>query len=303
MAAPLGTIPTIEEQSMRLLLSLRSDLWSSPYTYKESPVRIFGGEFRVPIYTAKTWAISANIYDESLNLGRAEFQLGKESVFIGNSLRSQSAGIGARKDFGNGSSLTVFAASATASDDPWGNASDIWFEGTVNYRWQKTGAYQWFLALNQSNNRGFYNGKLFPYAGVSYESTDFEAAFGFPFVHITWGNLDTWKNEFLLTPFGVSLTTFKNLRENFQFRATTGYTVRSYLHESRSDDDDRLYYQELLAEAALKKYVSATTGVVFALGGSGDRRLYESEHIYVPNNKMQTINSDFYARLGLEFIL
>jgi hypothetical protein len=64
-AAPLGTIPTIEEQSMRLLLSLRSDLWTSPYTYKESPIRIFGGEFRVPIYTAETWAVSASVSDES----------------------------------------------------------------------------------------------------------------------------------------------------------------------------------------------------------------------------------------------
>ncbi|WII73238.1 hypothetical protein QJS83_05070 [Bdellovibrio sp. 22V] len=303
-AAPLGTIPTIQEQNLQMLFNFRSDLWASPYTYKESPLRIIGGDIRVPLLKSESWSASANVFLEGLNLGRTQFSLGGEDVFIANTLQDEGVGFGVRKDFESGSTLSVFAAYATASDDPWADLRNNYFNGTVSYRTAPGGDYYWIFAVNQSNNRGIYNGTPFPFIGVIRDvNPEFKASFGFPFVVLQWGTGENWIKSFSMTPFGTQIGAAKDLAHGFAFDARAALTVRSYMLDERTEDSSRLYYQEIFVEGAFKKFVTPETGVSFALGAAVDRRLYESERIYHPNSKVTTIDSDFYGRLGVEFRL
>jgi hypothetical protein len=120
---------------------------------------------------------------------------------------------------------------------------------------------------------------------------------------VTWGTPQTWKKGFTLTPFGTRFDLETNLEDKFVFNAFAAFTVRSYLHDAREDDDDRLYYQEVALEASVRTALTKETGVIFGLGFSFDRRLYESERIYSPNSEVTTMESDFYGRVAMEFRL
>ncbi|KHD86998.1 MAG: hypothetical protein OM95_16885 [Bdellovibrio sp. ArHS] len=304
MAAPLGTIPTIEEQNLQMLFSFRSDLWTSPYTYKDAPLRIFNTDIRLPLYKSDTWSASAHIFAESLNLGRTQFRLGEREVFIANSFQNQGGGFGARRDLANGGKLSFFASYATASDMPWGEPRNDYFDGTITYQMAPEMNYSWIFALNQSDNRGFHDGKPFPYFGVVYSlKENVRMTIGFPFFRFAWGRELNWIHTFEVTPFGVNYAARKFLDNGFVFDGRVGLTVRSYLYDSRPDDEDRIYYQEIFVEGAFKKFVTSRTGVTFALGAAVDRRLYESERIYHPDSKVTQLENDFYGRLGLEFNL
>ena len=303
-AAPLGTIPTIEDQDLKVLFDSRSDLWQASTRFKSAPVRIIGAEVRAPLAHAETWKASADASAENLSLGRADFTLGKKKVFIGSDLSSQSVGLGFNKNFESGSSMTLFGAFATASDRPYGDPRDQWVEANMIYRSQLIENHRWIFIVNQSNNRGFSNGKPFHYFGVIYEpDPEFRAVFGFPFLMLAWGDLETWKKEFRLTPFGTRFDMSTNLEDKFVFNAFAAFNVRAYLHDERLDDNDRMYYQEFVAEVSVRTALTPATGVIFGLGYAFDRRFYESETIYSPNSEYTIIDNDFYARLAMEFRL
>lgn len=303
VAGPLGTVPTIHEQNLEVLLDSRSDLWTSPYTYKNSPVRISGGSIRIPLLHTESWAASALLYLEELNLGRADFQLGDQSVFIANSLSNQIFGFGVRKNFADGGSMSVFAAYATASDSPWASPRNNYFYGALIYRTKKIENHSWLLGIDQSGNRGLYNGKPFPYFGMTYELEDKTISFGFPYVKVDWTFKEDWKGQFFTTPFGTNLRVSKDMGDRTTIGAYTAFTVRSFLLDARIDEQDRLYYQEILAEAYLTRDVTESTQVTFALGGSGDRRIYQTDRLYHPDAKTQSIKADLYGRLAVEFRL
>lgn len=303
-AAPLGTIPTVEDRNLRFIFDFRSDLWSSPYSYKSSPVRLLQAEVRVPLYRDHEWSISLDASDESLSLGRAEFQLGKESIFLSNALLTQSIGLGAKKDFANGSSLSVFSSYATASDEPYGADRDTWIDSTVIYQSHKIENHRWLIAADQSKNRGIANGRIFPYVGVIYEpESDFQAVFGFPFLQLSWGHPENRKILFHLTPFGSRLELEKKLPDDFVGKVRLGMTLHSYLHKERLDEDDRLYFQEVSITGQIRKNVTSTTGILFGLGYAFERHLYETEVVYSPNSKMIRFDNDFFGRLAMEFRL
>ncbi|WP_413583110.1 hypothetical protein [Bdellovibrio sp. HCB288] len=282
----------------------RSDLWTSPYTYKDSPVRISGGEVQIPLYTGDTWAASAAVYSESLNLGRTDFDLGTKDIFIGNALRQEFIGAGARKTFSNGDNISGFIASATASDDPWGSDRDKYIYAALIYRTRLIDNYNWIFGIDQSENRGFLNGEPFPYLGITYHlDNDMEITVGLPFFRMKWKFADDWKGMASVTPFGFNVSADKEVTHNTDVGGVVALNVRSYLFHERTEDDDRLFYQEIMAEAYLARELTEATRVIFALGGSADRKLYESEKIYSPNSHVTSIKSDFYGRLAVEFRL
>jgi hypothetical protein len=60
-AAPLDTLPVIEEDRLRVNLSTRSDLWTSVYEDKNSPLRLYDFNFRVPLDLKKKWVGAASV--------------------------------------------------------------------------------------------------------------------------------------------------------------------------------------------------------------------------------------------------
>ncbi|WP_413576508.1 hypothetical protein ACLVWU_00535 [Bdellovibrio sp. HCB290] len=304
LARPLGTIPEIQEQDLLMLFDFRSDLWTSPYTYKDSPVRITSGEVRVPLYAGDSWAMSAAAYTESLNLGRTDFELGTKDIFIGNSLRQEYIGIGARKTFDSGASISGFLASATASDDPWGSGKDKYTYAAVIYRSRMIDDHNWIFGVDQSQNRGIKNGQPFPYLGITYHlQNDMIVSFGFPFFRMVWKFAEDWVGSASVTPFGMRVAADRKINSNTSVGALAALSVRSYLFHEREEDADRLFYQEIMGEVFLARDLTEATRVIFALGGAADRKLYESERVYEPNSQVTTIKSDFYGRLAVEFRL
>jgi hypothetical protein len=302
-SAPLGTVPTIEETSLRLITDFRSDFWTSPYKYKSAPVRILEGKFRIPVIKSHGWTASLEFESERFGLGRADVALGSQRVFIAQDLRSESMGFGINKTFENGDSISFFNAWATASDHPYASKNS-WAESFLIFRSRRIEDHRWIIGLNQSNNRGILNGKPFIYAGLQYDNDDdFAMSIGFPFFRATWGAKDEWRKTFVLTYFGSRLEVEKDLQDGFVFKTAAWFSVRSFLHDDRENTDDRLYYQEICLEPVLKKNLSEKTHLTFGVGYSFDRRLYETRTIYRPNNKTTQIENDAYTRVGLEFEL
>jgi len=303
-AAPLGTIPRLETQDWYLIADLRSDLWTSPYSYKQSPVRIVGGELRIPIAHGEGWNISANVATESLSLSKTEFSLADREVFIGNNLQNQAFGMGFSRFWEDGSGFTLVGAYASASDNPFADDRDKWIEGTVTYRTGAFGNHRYIFAVNQSNNRGLANGKPFPFFGIILEPhPNLIAQVGFPFIRVIWKDVGKWKREAQVTPFGAYFDLERYMDDDFLLHAHTEYTIRSYLYDSRIDDANRLYYQEMTMDVALKKELSKATIVSFGIGYAFDRRLYEAQSIYEPRHDKSQMDSDIYGRLRMEFNL
>lgn len=304
LGVPLGTIPTLEDHQVRFIFDFRSDMWTSPYTYKESPIQTTGFETLFPILKGDDWSFSGQLAAESLNLGRPDFHMDNKQIFVGSSLQSTYMGLGAQKRFSSGAEVSIFAGSATATDQPEKHPEDRWIEGNMVYLTAPKDGHRWMFAVNHSNNRGFLNGKPFAYFGLQLEeSASFTASFGFPYLKLNWAEPEKWQSEFLLTPFGYHLQFRMPILDQFTFTAMTAYTVRSYLHGDRPHDYDRLYYQEHTAEANIRTRMTDTTGVLFGIGYAFDRRLYEAKEIYHPDSETEDFDDDYYARVAVEFRL
>lgn len=304
LAAPLGAIPQIDTDYLRVILDFRSDLWTSPYTYKQSPVRIFGTEVRIPIAHGASWRASANISDESLSLSRTEFPLVDKDIFVGNNLQSQSLGLGFSKINEDTSAFSIVGAYASASDAPYADIRNRYFDGTLTYRTAPIGRHRWVFALNQSNNRGIANGRPFPYLGVLLEpAEEFQAWVGFPFIKVIWQRPGDWKREAEVTPFGAFFDIEKLISNGFLWHSRAAFTLRSYLYENRIEDASRLYYQEMSVEGGVRKALSAGTLVEIGVGYSFDRRIYESDSIYTPRNDKTIVDSDLFGRIKIGFTI
>jgi hypothetical protein len=132
---------------------------------------------------------------------------------------------------------------------------------------------------------------------------DYTATFGFPFLHLSWHSNESWSKDLRLTLFGGKFLMRHPLKDDFEFITFAEYTYRSYCYSDRTDDEDRLFYQEAAVEVALKKNLTVTTGVIFSLGYSFDRHVFENEDVYAPNTAKTSIEPDFYGRIHLEFRL
>ena len=80
-------------------------------------------------------------------------------------------------------------------------------------------------------------------------------------------------------------------------------SLNSYLFSERSNDNDRLYFQEVNISGTVRKAVSTNTDVTYGAGYAFERRLYEADNLYDNENKMTRLPDDFFFKAGLEFTL
>lgn len=303
-ASPLGTVPLIEENNLKFIFENSSDLWTSPYQEKPSPLRVYRTSMRIPVLSGSTWKGSINVENESLSIGRSDILLGKNQVYLGSEFRSQSVGFGISQKWNEGSFLTVFGSYMSASDEPFKRGRDQWFEAHAIYRTPFQDDYHWILLLNQSRNRGFYNNHLFPYVGLSYEPTHhLQIIFGFPFFHIMWQNQDSWVKMITVTPVSLRAEMARSLDDRFIVNIASAFSLRSYLHYRRINDNERIYFEEKFIESGFKTNLTSTTSLRFSLGLSFDRKIYEAKDLYAPNSSPEKLDQDLYGRLNAEFRL
>lgn len=300
----MGSVPTLEDHQVRFIFNFRSDMWTSPYTYKESPIQTTNFETLFPVVKGNDWSVSGQLAAESLNLGRPDFHMDNKRIFVGSSLQSTYIGLGGNKKFISGAEVSAFVGSATASDEPKDHPEDRWTEGRIVFWTAPSQTARWMFAINHSNNRGFLNGKPFTYFGVQYQNhPQLTVSFGFPYLKVDWTDSQKRHSEFMLTPFGYQLQFKVPIQDQFIFTALSAFSVRSYLHGDRPHDNDRLYYQEHTFEANIRTRLTDTTGFLLGLGYALDRRLYEAENLYKPDSKTEDFDDDYYVRVAMEFRL
>lgn len=304
MTAHLGMIPTVDKHNLRLIIEGRTDLWTSAYRYKEAPLRLHEVRFRARLINSEFWSASAHVGAESLSSGRTDLTVGRNPVFIGSDLRSQSAGFGVKRTASDASSFSVFAAYNSSSDEPYKNTRDIWTEVSMFYEFAPQDTLQWVIAANSSKNRGFLNDQIVPFVGVHYKpGSNFSATIGFPFARFIWSNEDFWTTSVYLTPVGIHGEMAHMSLPYLSWRMKAGLSSRSYLHVNRIDDQMRLIFEEKYLEGGFKSKVSDQTFVTFSIGTSFDRALYEAKSVFYAEGSKTDLNKDLYGVIQMEFEL
>lgn len=303
IAAPLGNIPEIEEDKVRLIFSARSDLWLSPYEDKETPLRIYGATLRLPVTLTEGWIGSAMLATESVSLGRTDVIVGEDTVPLNSNLQDQSAGLGLTHQLHDESSISIYGAFSSASDEPFQNDRDRWMELTAAYRSQTWGDWQGLFAVNYSKNRGFLNNQVIPFLGVSYQpKSAFRFLLGFPYLQMVWKPDLNWTTTASLTPVGGRVKANYIYSDSLLLFLDAGLSARSYLHVNRTQNDHRLIFEEKYAEIGFKRILSPKTYVGFAAGGSFDRNVYEAKTVFRPMGSKIELNGDITGRFLLEFL-
>lgn len=302
MAAPLGIVPEIEEDRMRVIFKARSDLWLSPYEDKETPIRIYEGQLRLPASLFDSWMGSLSLTSETVSLGRTDLLIGKRSTSLSSNLQSQSIGFGLERKMENKSSISFYGALTSASDEPFKNGRDIWTEATTSYRSPMWGLWQGIFALNYSKNRGFLNDQALPLVGAAYKwSSNLNFIVGFPFARVTWNSLN-WTITATATPVGGSLYIDYIYSDSLLILMSAGVSSRSYLHVNRTEDKYRLIFEEKYAEVGLKRILSPKTLIGFKAGASFDRSVYEAITVFHPESSKSHITGDLTSGIFLEFL-
>ncbi len=304
MAAHLGMIPIVDNNNLRLMIEGRSDIWTSPYRDKEIPLRIHELKLRVPLINTESWSASAHIGAESLSSGRADVTVGRNPVFIGSDLRSLSAGFAVKRTTSEGSSVSIFTAQNSSSDEVYRDTRDTWTEVSIFYEFAPQDRLQWVVAANSSKNRGFLNNQIVPFVGVYYKpGPNFSVTFGFPFARLIWSSENFWTTSLYLTPVGVHGEVTRSSSSNMSWRVKAGLSSRSYLHVNRIDDHMRLIFVEKYFEGGFKSKVSDQTFVGFMIGASFDRVFYEAKSVFSAEGQNTGLNKDLYGTFLMEFEL
>lgn len=68
-ADPLGTVPSLEPERTKIIFEGRSDLWTSPYMDKDSPLRFYSNKLLIPILRQAQWEGSINLQMDGISLG------------------------------------------------------------------------------------------------------------------------------------------------------------------------------------------------------------------------------------------
>ncbi|MBL7545085.1 MAG: hypothetical protein JNL11_14805 [Bdellovibrionaceae bacterium] len=301
---PLGIIPAIEEGYSRIKFEFQSDIWTRPDQNKESPVRFYGGTIHLPLIQTNEWSASLKSSDESLSLARTDMHVGNNVVEIGSNLQSRSIGLGLEKRTEK-STFTFFAFHDSASEEPYRNDRDVFNRYAFAYHLPSLfneDSVRWFLGLESSNNRGYLNGQTLPIVGASFKPhSNTTVIIGIPFLRVIWHEPGFWTSQIHMGVVGVSYEgEFIHSGEVSSF-IQSGISTRSYAHTQRLNDEKRLFYQENYYEGGLKLRVKKTTVFRFVGGFSNGRKLYEGQQSFRSQGAVQSINSDLYSKISMEF--
>lgn len=303
-AEPLGTNQVIEQSNLRFIGEYGSDLWTSPLRDKRSPIRIYRIKMRIPVKKDQKETASVHAEADGFSLGRSDITLGKHLVYLGSDFRDQKIGFGIDRRFESGSSFTFFGAYASASDQPFESGRDSWLEGMAIFRRPIIDGKQWIFAMDYTKNRGYLNNTAVPYIGMLFELTETSRiTLGFLFFRYDWIAESGWNNSVAITPVSARFAMGKIIAERFAWEINSAFSVRSYLHANRIEDDERIFSEHKFIETGFKTDLSSMTSIRFLIGGSFDRRIYEAKSVFHNEQNSAQLPSDLYGRLGVELRL
>lgn len=299
----LELLPIRPQESFTLQLKWQTDLWTDPDLNKTSPFRIYEAIVDIPYPAKNDQFVFLNSQVEGFSSGRADLVVGRNRVLIGSDLRTQDTGLGYFKKGVHSSWFSIEAAYKSDSDAPFKNSGMIWIETTAIYALPTSSDWQWILLLNYSKNRGYLNNRPIPLLGVKYPfGPDWQMTVGLPFLDLEYKS-DPWWAHFVAVPTGTRLEAEKALNHTFLFNTRCGYTSRSYLHERREVDDDRLFFEEKFISVGFQTKVSEEARIEFNVGYSYDRNFYEAKQVFIPAGPRTRLDQDYFGHVYLKVAL
>lgn len=302
-ADPLGTLPIVEAEQLRFSIEGRSDLWLSPYEDKETPVRIYNAKLHAPFYEQDDFRAMIALQSEEVSAGRSDILVGQNDIPLGSSLRSQQVGLGLSYENESYHNFSFYGAMASSSDEPFNQSRDIWPELTATYFSPYSNSWRWMAFGNYSKSRGFWNNHFLPGVGAGYRLKEsLEVMFGFPFLRVMWKPTLDSSTLFALSPVGARWDSSYIYSDSLLFTFSAGLSTRSYLHVNRSDEENRVIYEEKFIDIGFKRILSPKLYVGLKVGGSFDRSVYESKSVFKESGVEAQLGGDITGSFLLEFL-
>lgn len=207
----MGYIPFESLEKVNIIYDFKSDAWTNPHSYKDSPIRYFTADLKVPLYYKNQVQLNLITFADHLSLGESTIEFKSHSVNFNSALLSEKVGLQGRYLFHNQNILQFSAYYRSESDRPFQDERDRWIGADIIYTFAHTKESHFFIAADFDRNRGLLDNQIFPYFGISYNPNDeWEAILGFPMIMVTYGRPDELRYRFSLTPFGSFIETEKN---------------------------------------------------------------------------------------------
>jgi len=233
-----------------------------------------------------SYVVSRSSSDEWTVLGKAgETELGRTPVVIPESgftvptkLWDLSAGANFSRRLGDRRGWGAGAGVGSASDVPFHSIHETSFSAAARYELPSGERNSWVFLLNYSNNRTFLNNVPLP--GVAYVVRDpangLTAAIGFPFAMIRWKADEDWTLS--ASVFGGANWTLEAARRvaPATLYARVEREPRQWLRAERSDNSNRLIYDEKDVRVGARAPLGGRFGIDGSLGWSFDRRFSEA---------------------------
>lgn len=303
-AEPVDFFERVDGGEARLIIESQTDLWTSPYQNKASPVRRYNFGLKSPIVRRDDWRGGISLNADGLRIGRPDLVIGEDSVGVNSDLRAQSFGLAASYRCPKGSWLSLHGAIESASDRPFENSRDQYFSSHIIYGFPVAGASQWVLGLDRSINRGFLNGAILPIIGTFLRPIeDLNIGFGLPFFTIEWKPSEKALLRLRIVPTSAKISVSGDMVENFWYEIRAGYVSRSYLHTERINNDKRIFYDEKTIEGRVGLRLSSQTNASVVLGRSLQRKIYEGYQVFRAIGREENFDNDYFGVLKLEFQL
>jgi hypothetical protein len=303
-ASPLGTLPSVISGKTQAQLLLRSDIWAQPLRAKKTPLRRTDGSLQVPLFQNDSWTLSGGIVSESLSLSRTDLVVGEDQIQVGTDLQYQGVNLGVEHRSRDRSWSQAFVTYESASDHPFVSSRDVNLDVFAFHAFHWKSRF-WVLGMDLSDNRGYFNGQPLPLFGMIYQpNAHTEITFGFPFFRLNAQGKDAkWNFLAFVTPSTALFNAHRRLNENFQIFMGASLRAWSYMHSKRTNDENRLFFQETALEGGIRYPLSSRVFMINSLGTSFHRKIYEAKRVYSRSGAQQDLNADEFVALKLEFTL
>jgi hypothetical protein len=245
---------------------------------KQSPDKIslrqHRGEASVPLsaLSDKKWKLGFTANNDEIR-SAARFPNGKP---LPNSLWQAGASVSHLRMLANDRTLGASFFAGSYSDQPFGAARDLSFQGNLVYKIPGEDESAWLLFVNFSNTRGFLN--YIPLPGAAYffrAHPRLRLALGLPFVNVFWTPVDKLIVNLSYFPLynaqaKVSYFFFGPAHAYVQAK----YHSENYLLHDRRDKKERLFYEEALVNTGLMMPLERNILVDATIGYAFDRKYF-----------------------------
>ncbi|CBW26917.1 conserved hypothetical protein [Halobacteriovorax marinus SJ] len=172
----------------------------------------------------------------------------------------------------------------------------------ANYSFPTEGGNRWVLMLLMSNNGQL--GNFIPIPGFFYitRTSTFTGIFGFPVLSLQWTPVNPWAFSFSLFGANLRAESSYGVVNRRQFFIASGMKQQRYMYSERTNEDDRLTFEEKFFELGIRQPILKGSLIEFQTGSSFDRSLYLGDGLFNKDRGEGTFDSSLYARFFFKVI-